>query len=332
MAGLRIGVVGLGLGRHHVAAYLASSDVGEIKVCDPNPSAIDAVLRVGSRVVAGYADLDAMLGDGPLDAVSIVTPDHLHRPHAVACLRAGCHVLLTKPLATDLIDAMHIVAQAEQARLKLMVAQECRFRSRFRRLKALIDAGTFGEIINLRIDSIWDKRAQFARAPWYADKATGRSVVVGTAIHEIDLLRHLIGRPILRVQAVGNALGPLDFHAEKNVAALFEFEGGAIGQVTVSYAARFPPAGEAEDPLRLIGTRGIAVGDRFASDDDHEWRSLPVDETPHIVGTHACVTAFVDAIVRDVSVPVDGRDAMASLAACIAVDEAVRSGIRQVLR
>ena len=231
MKELHVGVVGLGLGRHHLAAYARAEGVGRLVICDTDAERLARTRAEFTEVAAAYQDVQAMLDAERLDAVSIVTPDHLHRPHAEACLRAGCHVLLTKPLATNLQDGRSIVRAAEAAGRKLMVAHERRFRSRFKRIQQMLDAGGLGQIIHLRIDAIQDKRQQFAQSPWYASAEAGRTPLVGSGIHEVDLLRHFIGRPIRSVCAYGNRLGGLDFPTDKTTAALYRFDGGAIGQV-----------------------------------------------------------------------------------------------------
>ncbi len=277
-------------------------------------------------VAAGYADLEEMLGEESLDAVSIVTPDHLHRPHAELCLRAGCHVLLTKPLATNLEDGRAIVRAAEAAGRKLMVAHERRYRTQIRHVKAMLEAGDLGEIIHLRIDAIQDKRGQFKAAPWYASAEAGRTALVGSGIHEVDLLRHLIARPIESVSAYSNRLGDLDFPKDKTTAALFRFAGDAIGQVTVTYEAHWPKAGVIDDHFRLVGTKGLIVGLQAARDGRDEWEDIPRDQEPIVEGVQGCVTAFLDSILKDTPVPIDGRDAFASLAACVAADRSSAAG------
>jgi predicted dehydrogenase len=164
---LAIGVIGLGLGRHH-AAYAQDEAVGRLVLCDADPHRLAQIRAELPGVAAAYRDIDDMFAAERLDAVSIVTPDHLHCPHAEACLRAGCHVLLTKPLATNLEDGRAIVRQAEAAGRKLMVAHERRFRKHVLRIKALLDAGELGEIVHLRIDPIQPTRKVRRTWPFFA--------------------------------------------------------------------------------------------------------------------------------------------------------------------
>jgi len=327
MGDLSVGVVGLGLGRHFLDACRRSQAVGRLVVCDADAAAIERVRAAGVKIDAAYADVDEMLAAEGLDAACVVTPDHLHRPHAEACLMAGCHVLLTKPLATNLGDGRAIVHAADATGAKLMVAHERRFRPANVAVKRMIDAGELGEVIELRIDAIQDKRRQFTDRPWYASAEAGRTALVGSGIHEVDLVRWFAGRPVESVFAFSNRLGTLRFPADKTTAALFRFAGGAVGQVTVTYEAHWPPDGGPASPFRTVGSKGVVIDGRFALDGDDRWRDLPASDRPAMVdGVHGCVADFLDAIVRDRPVSIPGPDAFASLAAAVAADQSAASG------
>ncbi|MCZ6632768.1 MAG: Gfo/Idh/MocA family oxidoreductase [bacterium] len=326
MGDLKVGVVGLGLGRHYVAAYAASEHVGRLVVCDPDADRVAKMKQAHPEVAEGYEKLEIMLAAEGLDAVSVVTPDHLHRPHTEQCFRAGCHVLQTKPLATNLEDARAIVSASEAANRILMVAHERRFRSRYRAIKEILEMGDLGEIVHLRVDAIQDKRGQFARSPWYASAEAGRTALVGSGIHEVDLVRFLMDRPIVSVSAYSNRIGTLKFPKDKTTAALFQFEGDAVGQVTVTYEAHWPKGKRLDDHFRLVGTRGLVVGDQVGRDGLSGWETLSTDASEIVTGCAGCVHAFLDSVVHGTEVAVSGQDAFDSLAACVAADESAAKG------
>ncbi|MBN1674439.1 MAG: Gfo/Idh/MocA family oxidoreductase [Kiritimatiellae bacterium] len=323
MTELNIAVVGLGLGRHFVAACAEAPQVERVTGCDPDEERRAAVR---DSVAAAYADLDALLETERPDAVCVVTPDHMHRAHAERCFEAGCHVLLTKPLACNLEDGRAIVRAADAARRRLMVAHERRFRSDTKAAKTILDSGDLGEVIHLRVDAIQYKRGQFQRAPWYASAEAGRSAIVGTGVHEVDLVRHLVGRDIVSVAAFGNRLGALPFPKDKTTAALFQFEGGAIGQVTVTYEGQPQKGRHGAGDLLLIASRGMIAGNRVGRAAGEAWEALPRDPDPLAAGVTGCVEGFVRALSEGTPVPVSGLDAFASLAACVAADRSAASG------
>ena len=324
MGDLKVAVVGLGLGRHYVKAYAESEAMDRLVVCDPDANRVSAIQKEVPSVAEGYDSLERMLAaEGP-DAVSIVTPDHMHREHSTLCFDAGCHVLQTKPLATNLEDARAIVKASESAKKIFMVAHERRFRTEVKAIKSILDGGDLGDIIHLRIDAISDKRGQFERAPWYASAEAGRTAIVGTGIHEVDMVRYFINRPIVAVTAFSNRLGSLDFPKDKTTAALYQFEGDVVGQVTVTYEAHWPKGPRHDDYLRLVGTRGMIVGDQVARDGLDGWETLPT-EGGIVTGISGCVDAFLKSVVDGDPVAVTGRDAFTTLAACVAADASARS-------
>jgi predicted dehydrogenase len=181
-------------------------------------------------------------------------------------------------------------------------------------------------VVHLRIDSIQDKRGQFCRSPWYASAEAGRTALVGTGIHEVDLVRYFVARPILSVCAFSNHLGTLEFPADTTTPALFHFEGGATGQVTVSYQAHLPPGEYLDDQLLLIASNGLIAGAKVACDGEADWQLIPPEPGAIVTGTRGCVNAFVRSILTGEPVPIDGREAFASLAACVAADLSASTG------
>jgi UDP-N-acetylglucosamine 3-dehydrogenase len=322
---LNIAVVGVGaLGIMHVRAYAESASVGRLVICDPDEKRLAEVSVAVPGVAATYLSLEDMLMAERPDAVSVTTPDHLHRPQASICLEAGCNLLLTKPIATNLEDGRAIVHAA--AGKRLMVAHEARFRPSTVAMRRLLDEEKLGEIIHVRSDAIYDKRSQFRRSPWYASIEGGRSAMVGTGIHDVDLVRFLVGRPIVSVSAVSNALGSLAFPGAKTTAALYQFEGSAIGQVSVTYEAHWPKAGSLDDRFRLIGSKGMIVGNRAAWDGQDEWHELPREKNQVDEGSRGCIRSWLESLTEGRAIAVTGEDAMASLAAAIAADVSAATG------
>ena len=329
MSELRCAVVGLGLGRHFTAALELNDRVGDIIVCDPDAERSASAVSNFTKVRDSYADLEQMLLAESPDFVCLVTPDHMHRQHSEACFSAGCHVLQTKPLATNLEDARAIVRASKAAGRKLMVAHERRFRPSVIGIKAAVDTGEIGDLIHLRIDAIGDKRKQFENAPWYASPESGRSALNGTGIHEVDLTRHLVGRKIQSAAAFANRLGDLVFPKDKTTSAQFLFEGGTVGQVTVSYEGRWPAGKSIDDHLRILGTKGSIFGNKIYREGEDDWETIPIGENEIVTGIKGAVDTFVDSVADDAPIAVTGEDAFLSLAAAVAADTSAATGQTQ---
>ena len=115
------GVVGTGLwGEFHALVYSSHPGAQLVAVCDVNAErAAQIAKKYGAkRWYTGYLDL---LADGEVDAVTVATPDHLHREIGVAAAQAGKDVLMEKPLALTVDDCQAVIAAAQRAGSKLMV-------------------------------------------------------------------------------------------------------------------------------------------------------------------------------------------------------------------
>ena len=114
MTKLNIAVVGAGLyGKNHLDAYSVNSNVNLVAVCDLNREITDRVAK--EYGVKTYNDIEEMLNNEEIDAVSVATPDPYHKDPVMAAIRHGKHVLVEKPLATTSTDAYEIIEAAKKA-------------------------------------------------------------------------------------------------------------------------------------------------------------------------------------------------------------------------
>jgi len=213
MQKIRAAVIGVGyLGRFHAQKYAQAAGCTLVAVADPEAAAREAVAReVGTRAVADYRSLL-----GQVDAVSIVTPTPLHYPIARACLEAGAHVLLEKPITESAAEARELIALAARARRVLQVGHLERFNAAILAAEPHLRAPRFIECHRL--------------AP-YRERGTDVNVVLDLMIHDIDIVQTIVGSPILTIDAVGTPV----FSAEIDIAnARLRFENGCVANATAS--------------------------------------------------------------------------------------------------
>lgn len=252
---LGIGIAGLGrLGRRH-AELLARRTPGArlVAACSPEPSERDwASRQLGvDRVHATLADL---LADAAVQAVLLATPTALHAEQACACLHAGKHVFVEKPLALDVAACEQVEAVArQQPHCVAMVGFVRRFDPSYLEAQQAIDQGAVGRPFLVRAQTCdrSDPDGFFVR---FAPASGG--IFMDCSVHDIDLARWLLGGPrATRVFASGTialhpdlaACGDVD-----NGLAIVEFDGG---QRAVLYASRTMPHGH-ETTTEVIGTTG----------------------------------------------------------------------------
>ena len=140
------------------------------------------------------------------DAVIIATQDRDHRGPAVALARKGYHILLEKPMAPTAADCKAIVRAVKKAGVVFAVGHVMRYSAYFRKMKALIDEGAVGEVVaiqHLEPVGYWHQAHSFVRGHWRNSEQSS-FMLLAKSCHDIDILRHLIGRKCVAVSSFGS--------------------------------------------------------------------------------------------------------------------------------
>ena len=200
-----------------------------------------------------YTELDLLLQDPALDAVIIATPDKLHAEQAVAAAKAGKHLLLEKPLATDAKGIAQVVASSSQAKITVGLCYRLHWHAGH---KAIIDAvhgGKFGDIHHVR--AMWTEK-QADSTNWRASADVGRWWSLGAnGTHLLDLCRWILlpsQGEIVEMKCVTaheKWQGPHD----ETAAAVFRFKGGATAEICSSVLF------EAPNRLEIYGAKGWVI-------------------------------------------------------------------------
>jgi scyllo-inositol 2-dehydrogenase (NADP+) len=140
-----------------------------------------------------YTDVDSMLAGTRPDLVVITSPNHLHKPHALLALQAGAHVVIDKPMATSVADALQIIAAARTASRLLTVFQNRRWDSDFLTVRQLLEQGTLGDVQHF--EARWDRYSPTVRARWREQQQAGGGVLNDLGPHLIDQALCLFGTP-----------------------------------------------------------------------------------------------------------------------------------------
>ena len=237
MPKLRVAVVGVGhLGQHHARLAAASPHAELVAVVDPGEArGKEIAAQYGTRWVGS---LEAILSQ--VDAVQIAAPTGLHHALGLQTLAAGKSLLMEKPLAATPEEGESLLA----ALLKARKAQP-----------GLVAAVGHLERFNPAVKALRDRAfkprfLEAVRVSPFPMRSLEVDVVMDVMIHDLDLLRALVGRPVIDVEAVGVPV--LTAHADL-VSARIKFEGGAFATVTASRVAQ-----KKERTLRAFGDRAYA--------------------------------------------------------------------------
>ncbi len=226
---VRFAVVGVGgLGRAHLIGIRNNSDIAEcVAICDIN----EEFLKTRGEefgVERRYTDYYEMIKSGGIDCVILVTPDCIHREHAVAACEAGIHVLCEKPLAQTVEDCDAMIEAVKKSGVKFMTGQVGRKCPGFMKAKELVDSGAIGELFF--VESEYAHDYQFLGKAWRWDPVNLRYSVIGGGCHAIDLLRWIAGDPE-KVMALANRKVLTDWPVDDTTIAIMQFPNGVIGKI-----------------------------------------------------------------------------------------------------
>ena len=215
MVPVKVGVIGIGnMGWHHARVLSLLRDADLVGVADPDPDRGQlATEQFGCR---WFDDYRTMLAE--VEAVCIAVPTLLHHPVGLACLEAGLHVLIEKPIAASQDEATSLIDAANRAGRLLQVGHIERFNPAFRELTKVV---ANEEVVVL----------EGRRHSPHSDRANDVSVVLDLMIHDIDLVLELAQAPVVRLAAAGgrSSDGPIDY-----VNATLGFENGVVASLTAS--------------------------------------------------------------------------------------------------
>ncbi len=192
---VKVGVVGLGImGRTHTRAYKRHPNAEVVAVCDIDRSRAESFAKEFS-VKKVYTDFWKMAEDPEIEAVSVTTPDFLHKDPVIAFAENGKHVLCEKPLATSVKDAEEMVRTCEKSNVKLMVAFHNRWSPPYAILKSRADSGELGDPVYAYMRLCDTLYVPTKMLSW----ASKSAVIWFLGSHIVDLVRWIFGKEAVKV-------------------------------------------------------------------------------------------------------------------------------------
>lgn len=343
MTGVRFAVAGAGLiGRRHVEAIGIAQGAAVSAIVDPAPGAADYAQGLG---VPHFATLEACLEARVCDGVFLATPNQIHVAGALSCVEAGVPVLVEKPLDVDLAAARHLIDRAEAAGVPVLTGHHRRHNPLIAAARAAIEAGEIGTPVSAHAMFWLMKPDDYFDVAWR--RAPGAGPVFLNLIHDLDLMRHLVG-DVASVQAIssnaqrGNAV-------EETCVIAFAFRNGALGTANVSDTIVAPwswelTAGEnpaypmtGEACYQIGGTHGaidLPSGRIWSNPGKRSWwEPIQARIAPRISGDPLVRQAEQFArVIADGEAPlVSGREGLLTLELIDAVSRAARTGAAVML-
>ncbi|CAG1012888.1 MAG: Gfo/Idh/MocA family oxidoreductase [Rhizobiaceae bacterium] len=292
---IRLGMVGGGQGAfigavHRIAARIdgefalvagALSSDSERAKASAAELGLDPARSYGS--FAEMAKAEAARPDG-IEAVSIVTPNHVHYPAAKAFLEAGIHVICDKPLTSTLADAKKLAAVAAKSGRLFVLTHNYTGYPMIRQAREMVQSGKLGDIrvvqaeypqdwLTTKVEDTGAKQAVWRTDPKQSG-AGGATGDIGT--HAYNLARFVTGLELEQLSADLTAFVPGRL-LDDNAHVMLRFKGGAKGML---WASQVAPGNENALKLRVYGTKG---GLEWAQEDPNYLWYTPFGEPKRLV-------------------------------------------------
>ena len=337
---VRIAVIGAGLiGRKHIEVLRSGNpDYTLAGVADPSPAAKAEAEKLG---YACYATIDEMLDKAKPDGAIVSVPNQMHVSAGLACIARKVPIIIEKPVADTIDEALKLIEAAEAAGVATMTGHHRRHNPIMRMAAEIVREGRIGRVV--AATSIWlqHKPKGYHDLAWRREPGGGPVLI--NAIHEIDCLRMLCG-DVETVQATcSNAVR--GFAVEDTAAAVLRFKSGALGTLLLSDTASSPwswetTSGEnpfypktSEDCIMLAGTRGSlsvpSLDVRWHDEGREDW-GLPLTQRRAPITPadpyYEQMRNFAG-VIRGTEQPVlSGREGTKTLATTLAISLSARSG------
>ena len=198
-----------------------------------------------------YPTWQELLADNEVDAVYIATPVHLHAVQTISAAEAGKHVLCEKPMAVNVKECDAMIGACRANSVKLGIAYYRHFYPVIQRIKTVIGSGEIGKPVLAQINAFewFDPQPNHPRY-WLLNKElAGAGPMFDFGCHRIEALVNIFGAIRHVTSVVSNVV--FDREVEDTAAALFRFESGTCGVLSVTHAASEP-----RDSLDVFGTQG----------------------------------------------------------------------------
>ena len=311
---IKIGIVGTGGMAHtHARAYQKIRGCKLVAACDVVPKRARDFAKEFD-IPTAHVDVEEMLAETPMDAVSVVTSDGAHCPVSLAAIRRGKHVLCEKPLAVNYAEARKMAAAAKRKGVINMVNLSYRNSPAIHKVHDLVASGAIGRVIHFEASYLqswlvaknWGDWRASSGWLWRLSTAHGSLGVLGDiGVHIFDFASYGAG-DIAKVdcrlktfpKAKGDRLKGYTLDANDSAVTTVELANGALGTI---HTTRWATGHNNSLLLRIFGDKGGILVDldrsyneiqvcRGKDIDKMKWRTLRCPRVPDMY--HRFITSI----------------------------------------
>jgi predicted dehydrogenase len=270
---MAIGWALVSLGRHaetFFAPALAAADGAQLVAVYSRDHTRAAAFAATYGAHAAYTSLETLLADSRVDVVWLASPNFLHAPYAIQAAHAGKHVLVEKPMAISVVEAVAMVQTCQTHGVKLGVGFHLRHHPGHQEARRLIREGRLGTMTLVHAQWGGGLRGQTEISPthlmamrsgerstWWGmpERLGGAFAMMASGVHCVDLLCFLLNQHVVEVAALTDGQTP-ECPLERVATMCLRFSGGTIGTVCCGF--KMP---DTKNDATLYGSHGRIVLD-----------------------------------------------------------------------
>ena len=261
---VKVGFIGCGSVSHtHVyrLSLLSGGEAEVVGLCDVNIENARRLTKLANKFrsitpnpltdEALYTDYRKMMDELSLEAAIVCTPHALHYEHVMAALNKGLHVLVEKPMAISIKEALDMKNKAEEKNLLLAVAYQRHFQPEYVYARDVIKNGRIGVPHFIVAWLTQDLRRAIGARSWYLDpKLSGGGQLICSGTHLTDIVLWIVDAEPVKVKALMDREGlEVDMYSSLSV----QLSNGALASISILGDS---PEASVREELRLWCSKG----------------------------------------------------------------------------
>jgi predicted dehydrogenase len=323
---IKVGIIGLGVGKHHLKCFLNNKHCEVVSVCDFKVSKLNQIKLKEPKINVTTKSSD-IINDKNVDLVCIASYDNFHAEQVLNCIKKKKHVFVEKPICTNQKDYFKIKKELNKnPNICLSSNFVLRRSPQFLKLSEMIKKKKLGEIFYISGEYNYGRLSKITEG--WRSQIKNYSVTHGGAMHIIDLAINLIGIRPLKVSALGNRISTKKTKFKYNdiSTAIIKFENGLILNVVSNFGCVMPH----HHIFKVFGTKQSFIQNfNDVKIFNSRIRNNPVKKLSNIYPNHKkkiILENFLDTIVnRKKNTLLNSKDVLNSMAVSIAIDKSIKT-------
>lgn len=269
---LKYAVIGCGrISPNHIAAA-KENNLDIVALCDIDDKNMeDKILKFElPDTTKRYTDYKEMLEKEDLDLIAICTESGKHGRIALDCIEAGCNLIIEKPITLSLEEADKIIQRAKEKNVKVSACHQNRFNKSVQKIREAKEKNRFGKLFHGTAHIRWNRGHEYyERASWRGTWEQDGGALMNQCIHNIDLLRWMMGDEITEVVGMTDNMNHDFIEAEDLGIAIIKFANGSYG--IIEGTTNIYPT-NLEETLYIFGEKGTVKAGGQSVNLIEEWR------------------------------------------------------------